>query len=154
MSHKPYIVAGLVFTAAAVGVTAIYLPNYTEKSYKHSENVPNSTNLMGGATNEKGQTGGGSRGSMWGNIEKERIKEEAKQSSTKTDKGAWSFMNGYVHFCHANFFHAIVYLLQIGMAGLYIYLLVSLVVRRLTKSSLLHCEFFQTLRILITMFCL
>jgi hypothetical protein len=88
MSHKPYIVGGLLLTAAAVAVTAVYLPNYTEKSYRHSENIPNSTNLMGGATNEKGQTGGGSRGSMWGNIEKERVKEESKQSSTKADKGA------------------------------------------------------------------
>lgn len=88
MSHKPYMVGGLLFTAAAVAITAVYLPNYTEKSYKHSENVPNSTNLMGGATNEKGSVGGGSRGSMWGNIEKERIKEESKQSSTKTGTGA------------------------------------------------------------------
>ena len=58
---------------AAVGVTAVYLPNYTEKSITHAANVPNSTNLMGGATNELREAGGGgSRGSMWGNIEKER----------------------------------------------------------------------------------
>lgn len=76
--HKPMIAAGVALMIAAVGVTAVYLPNYTEKSYTLSEKVPNSTNLMGAATNEKGQIGGGSRGSMWGNIEKERKKEESK----------------------------------------------------------------------------
>ena len=76
--HKP-IIAGVVVVMVAVNlVTAVYLPNYTEKSYKMSENVPNSTNLMGGATNEKSVTGGGSRGSMWGNMEKERTKDEPK----------------------------------------------------------------------------
>ena len=73
-NHKTLIVAGVTLMIAAVSVTAIYLPNYTEKSFGQSKNIPNSTNLMGGATNDKsvGQAGGGSRGSMWGNIEKER----------------------------------------------------------------------------------
>ena len=77
--HKPLIVGGVALMIAANLVTAVYLPNYTEKSYKMSENVPNSTNLMGGATNEIGVTGGGSRGSMWGNMEKERTKDEPKR---------------------------------------------------------------------------
>lgn len=70
---------------AAVGVTAVYLPNYTEKSFTHAANVPNSTNLMGGATNEiRENGGGGSRGSMWGNIEKERKNAgEAKPTEVK-----------------------------------------------------------------------
>ena len=59
MSHKKAIVAGVTVMLSAVFVTCVYLPNYTEKSYKHSENVPNSTNLMGAATNDKRQVGGG-----------------------------------------------------------------------------------------------
>ena len=71
--HKALIVGGVTMMMAAVGVTAVYLPNYTEKSFTHAANVPNSTNLMGGATNQlRDAGGGGSRGSMWGNIEKER----------------------------------------------------------------------------------
>ena len=71
-NHKAFIVGGVSLMIAAASITAIYLPNYSEKSFNHSKNVPNSTNLMGAATNKVTETGGGSRGSMWGNIEKER----------------------------------------------------------------------------------
>mmetsp|Transcript_4717 Transcript_4717/g.4873 ORF Transcript_4717/g.4873 Transcript_4717/m.4873 type:complete len:95 (-) Transcript_4717:485-769(-) len=82
--QKPIIAAGVILTVGAVSITCVYLPNYTDKSYKHAlDNPPNTlralpsteTNLMGKATNDIGTNGGGSRGSMWGNIEKVRTKE-------------------------------------------------------------------------------
>lgn len=80
--QKPIIVALVASMIAGVSVTALWLPSYilTDKSYSSSTSEHHTTNLSGGRTNEKDQTvGGGSRGSMWGNIEKERVNNAEKK---------------------------------------------------------------------------
>jgi hypothetical protein len=75
-NQKKVIIGGITLLLSVVSVSAIYLPFYSHGIAKRKEdfNNLNEHELYDNNNNNCG----GSKGSMWGNIEKERLKNLRK----------------------------------------------------------------------------